>query len=94
MHKGAGSEAEALALVPGYNENGNLNHRDVYSLGAGGQLVHEVVNEMGRRLVTRADSFVIYNTFGLEKLYPLTYTGETQSQNLSDMWYSRMAGAR
>jgi hypothetical protein len=93
MRKGAESGPEAMALVPGYSEVGYLNHRDLLSLRAHGQLLDEALNEMGRRLVTPADSFVFYNTFSLERLYPLSPLSEgTKGQPLSDRWFGRMAG--
>ena len=79
--------------MPGYSaDNPNHNHQDLSPLRVGGLLRDEAVNEMGRRLVTPADSLVFYNTFSLEGLYPLVLQEGTRGQPLSDKWFGKMAG--
>ena len=76
MRKGAESGPEATALVPGYLQVGYLINRDLLSLRARGELMDEDLNEIGRRLVKRADSFVFYSTFSLGRPYPLSRPSE------------------
>ena len=58
-----------------------------------GPLLDEALNEMGRRLMKRADSFVFYSTFSLERLYPLSRPSEgTKGRPFSARWFGNIAG--
>ena len=70
----------------------NLSHCYLSSLRVGRKLRDEADNEMGRRPVTPADSFVFFNAFSLERLYPLNLEEGTRSQPSSGAWFGNLAG--
>ena len=67
---------------------------DLSTLWPGTQVLDEAINEMGRRLVTSADSMVFYNSFALERLYPLNLSANEipVARPLTRKWFSKMAG--
>ena len=93
MRKGFGPERDRP--LPGYSpDQFNLTHQDLSTLWPGTQLRDEAINEMGRRLVTSADSMVFYNTFALERIYPLNLRANEipVARPLTRKWFSKMAG--
>ena len=93
MRKGFGPERDRP--LPGYSpDQFNLTHQDLSTLWPGTQVLNEAINEMGRRLVTSADSMVFYNSFALERLYPLNLRANEipVARPLTRKWFSKMAG--